>query len=106
MELPLGDIRVIDLTVARAGPTCVRQLAGWSADVPRPEIPADREVMLRLVDSADVLIENMRPPVKHCLGFDYDTVHARNPRPPTRRGGPAGWWPASSCRRSGCHRGR
>ena len=29
MDLPLGDMRVIDLTVARAGPTCVRQLAGW-----------------------------------------------------------------------------
>ena len=27
MDLPLGDIRVIDLTVARAGPTCVRPLA-------------------------------------------------------------------------------
>jgi crotonobetainyl-CoA:carnitine CoA-transferase CaiB-like acyl-CoA transferase len=26
-QLPLGDIRVIDLTIARAGPTCVRQLA-------------------------------------------------------------------------------
>ena len=35
---------------------------------------------MRLVDSSDVLIENMRPPVKHRLGFDYETVHARNPR--------------------------
>jgi formyl-CoA transferase len=39
-----------------------------------------REVLYRLVDRADVLIENMRPAVKHRLGFDYDTVHARNPR--------------------------
>jgi crotonobetainyl-CoA:carnitine CoA-transferase CaiB-like acyl-CoA transferase len=42
--------------------------------------PAGREVLLRLIDTADVLIENMRPPVKQRLGFDYDTVHARNPR--------------------------
>jgi len=114
-QLPLDDIRVIDLTVARAGPTCVRQLADWGADVIRIEAPADptatastggtrhesdfqhlhrnkrslalnlkapgaHDVLMRLVDTADVLIENMRPPVKHRLGFDYDTVRARNPR--------------------------
>jgi crotonobetainyl-CoA:carnitine CoA-transferase CaiB-like acyl-CoA transferase len=113
-HLPLGDIRVIDLTIARAGPTCVRQLADWGADVIRVEPPPDpavpdgaddwrdsdfqhlhrnkrslalnlkapgaHEVLMRLVDTADVLIENMRPPVKTRLGFDYPTVHARNPR--------------------------
>jgi crotonobetainyl-CoA:carnitine CoA-transferase CaiB-like acyl-CoA transferase len=110
--LPLGDVRVIDLTVARAGPTCVRQLADWGADVVRVEpaagaAPADdrrpspdfqnlhrnkrsltldlkseegRALLHRLVDRADVLVENMRPPVKARLGFDYETVHARNPR--------------------------
>jgi len=113
-HLPLGDVRVIDLTIARAGPTCVRQLADWGADVIRVEPPPDpaapaltgsrhgcdfqhlhrnkrslslnlkapaaRDVLMRLVDTADVLIENMRPPVKDRLGFDFDTVHARNPR--------------------------
>jgi crotonobetainyl-CoA:carnitine CoA-transferase CaiB-like acyl-CoA transferase len=114
-NLPLDDIRVIDLTVARAGPTCVRQLADWGADVIRIDIPpegagqastggsrhdcdfqhlhrnkrslslnlkapAANEVLMRLVDSADVLIENMRPPVKSRLGFDFETVHARNAR--------------------------
>jgi formyl-CoA transferase len=111
--LPLDDVRVIDLTVARAGPTCVRQLADWGADVVRVDAPVDpsgflgdhrktsdytnlhrnkrsiaidlkapegREVFLRLADSADVLVENMRPPVKHRLGVGFDTVHARNPR--------------------------
>ena len=39
-----------------------------------------RALLLRLVDGADVLVENMRPPVKHRLGFDFATVHARNPR--------------------------
>ena len=112
VDLPLGDIRVIDLTVARAGPTCVRQLADWGADVIRVEPPGGRdsmggqrhgsdfqhlhrnkrsvtlnlkspparEALMKLVDTADVLIENMRPPVKRRLGFDFDTVHARNPR--------------------------
>jgi crotonobetainyl-CoA:carnitine CoA-transferase CaiB-like acyl-CoA transferase len=114
-RLPLDDIRVIDLTVARAGPTCVRQFADWGADVIRVEnraeaqapastggsrhaadfqhlhrnkrslglnlkAPGAHDVLMRLVDSADVLIENMRPPVKNRLGFDFDTVHARNPR--------------------------
>src|ERR1700749_4798574 len=42
--------------------------------------PAAHEVVMRLVDVSDVLIENMRPPVKYRLGFDFETVHARNPR--------------------------
>ena len=36
---PLSDITVIDLTIARAGPTAVRQLADWGADVVRVESP-------------------------------------------------------------------
>jgi formyl-CoA transferase len=114
MGLPLDDIRVIDLTIARAGPTCVRQLADWGADVIRVEppphgessniddhrhgsdfqnlhrnkravaldlkTPEGLELLMRLVETADVLVENMRPPVKTRLGFHYDAVRARNPR--------------------------
>ncbi|MEX2533903.1 MAG: CoA transferase [Nitriliruptoraceae bacterium] len=40
--MPLTGITVIDLTVARAGPTAVRQLADWGADVIRIE-PLDTD---------------------------------------------------------------
>jgi crotonobetainyl-CoA:carnitine CoA-transferase CaiB-like acyl-CoA transferase len=110
-RLPLADLRVVDLTIARAGPTCVRQLADWGADVVRVEPvhaghgdsgrhgsdfqnlhrnkraigvdlkrPEGLELLLRLADGADVLVENMRPEVKARLGFDYEAVHRRNPR--------------------------
>jgi len=108
-RLPLSDLVVIDLTVARAGPTAVRQLADWGADVIRVESPdtsprsqispdhlnlhrnkrgltldlkadAGREVLHELIGRADVLVENMRPRVKHSLGFDWNTVSELNPR--------------------------
>lgn len=38
-QLPLSGLTVLDLTVARAGPTCVRHLADWGADVVRVVAP-------------------------------------------------------------------
>lgn len=111
---PLSDLFVLDLTRARAGPTAVRQLADWGADVVKIELPpsagADslggdragfdfqnlhrnkrnltlnlksedgRAIFLRLVEKADVVVENFRPDVKHRLKIDYDTLAAINPR--------------------------
>lgn len=112
-QLPLSDIRVIDLTVARAGPTAVRQLADWGADVIRVEAPgsdSDRietsrhgpdfqnlhrnkrcitlnlkkpeglEVFLKLVEGADVVVENFRARVKDRLGINYEALKKVNPR--------------------------
>lgn len=41
--------------------------------------PDGRDVLLRLVESADVLIENFRPGTVERLGLGPDVLHARNP---------------------------
>jgi formyl-CoA transferase len=113
MATALSDVRVLDLSIARAGPTCVRQLADWGADVVRIEPtgtatsvigtarhgsdfqnlhrnkrcitldlkhPDGKALFDRLLGTADVVVENMRPPVKHRLRIDYESVRAINPR--------------------------
>jgi crotonobetainyl-CoA:carnitine CoA-transferase CaiB-like acyl-CoA transferase len=114
-RLPLSRFKVIDLTLARAGPSCVRTLADWGAEVIRVEPPPDateadellgrrdgsdfqnlhrnkraitlnlktdegREILMRLAEEADVIVENMRPGVTKRLGVDYESVRKRNPR--------------------------
>lgn len=37
-------------------------------------------VLKRLVKTADILVENFRPGVKHKLGIDYETLSKENPR--------------------------
>src|SRR3970282_1348889 len=41
---PLARFTLIDLTRVRSGPTCVRQLADWGADVIKIETPVGLEV--------------------------------------------------------------
>jgi len=107
----LERFTVIDLSRVRSGPTAVRQLADWGAEVIKIEAidddemfgsrhssdfqnlhrnkrsitlnlksPDAAEVMRRLIERADVLVENFRPDVKDRLGIGYEAARAINPR--------------------------
>ena len=111
----LSHIRVIDLTRVRSGPTAVRQLADWGADVIKVEAPESMEpdgalgasrhtsdfqnlhrnkrsitlnlkepkaieILMKLVETSDVVVENFRPDVKDRLGINYDKLKKRNPK--------------------------
>jgi formyl-CoA transferase len=112
-SLPLEGITVLDLTRARAGPTCVRHLADWGANIIRVEAPEEPTedytgrrdgfdfqnlhrnkrmirldlkapeglaAFMKLVEKADVIVENMRSAVKHRLKVSYDDVRKVNPK--------------------------
>ena len=42
--------------------------------------PEGAAIFKQLAESADVVVENYRPDVKHRLGIDYETLRALNPR--------------------------
>jgi crotonobetainyl-CoA:carnitine CoA-transferase CaiB-like acyl-CoA transferase len=42
--------------------------------------PEGREILMRLIDGADVVVDNYRPTVMKALGLDYEALSARNPR--------------------------
>jgi crotonobetainyl-CoA:carnitine CoA-transferase CaiB-like acyl-CoA transferase len=45
-----------------------------------PKKPDGHQVLMRLLDSADVLVDNFRPGVIEAMGFGYQALSARNPR--------------------------
>lgn len=107
---PLKGLRVIELAGIGPGPYCAMLLADLGADVIRVDrlsatdlgVPVDRrfdvkgrnrrsvaldlkasaarDVVLRLVAQADVLIEGFRPGVAERLGLGPDACCERNPR--------------------------
>lgn len=111
----LSRFTVLDLTRVRSGPTCVRQLADWGANVIKIEMPPALDegdpmggprhgsdfqnlhrnkraitlnlkspdgvaLLKKLIEKADVVVENFRPDVKTRLGIDYEALSAVNPR--------------------------
>lgn len=104
----LDGVRILDLSWGVAGPLGVLLLAEQGADVIKVEPPGGDpfraysgyavwnrsrrsvtvdlkqpdgvEALLRLAETADVLVETFRPGVTDRLGIGYEAVHARNPR--------------------------
>jgi crotonobetainyl-CoA:carnitine CoA-transferase CaiB-like acyl-CoA transferase len=118
MAQALGDITVLDLSHALAGPFASTMLGDYGAEVIKIEAPrggdmarswgppfygdesayfvnlnrnkrsvaldlkqaAGRELFFRLLDKADVVIENLRVGTVQKLGIDYARCRERNPR--------------------------
>jgi alpha-methylacyl-CoA racemase len=105
---PLNGVRVIEIASLAPAPFGCMILADLGADVlrvdraercgPKAKVPADPlsrgrrsiglnlkdqgavEILLRLVEGADVLVEGFRPGVAERLGFGPEVCAARNPR--------------------------
>ncbi len=100
----LDGVKVIDLCIVLAGPTCGRTLAEFGADVVRIDSPhraavafhvdinrgkrsllldlkkpAGLDVFWRLLEDADVVVQNFRKGVAERLGIGYEAVRARKP---------------------------
>jgi alpha-methylacyl-CoA racemase len=105
---PLSGLKVVELAGLAPGPFATMILADLGADVVRVDratpgedviglqtdplargrrsvgintkTPEGVELVLKLCDTADVLIEGFRPGVAERIGLGPDVVHARNPR--------------------------
>ncbi len=76
---PLEGDNTRRLTGAGAGFFAIfnRNKKSLAVDLKRPE---GREIVLRLLDTADVLTENFRPGALDRMGFAYEDLSRRNPR--------------------------
>ncbi|MET8996931.1 CaiB/BaiF CoA-transferase family protein [Amycolatopsis sp. NPDC004169] len=105
---PLSGLKVVELAGLAPGPFATMILSDLGADVVRidraqpgedvlgigtdplargrrsaginTKTPEGVELVLKLCDTADVLIEGFRPGVAERIGLGPDVVHARNPR--------------------------
>ena len=101
LQYPLQGMKVIDACVALAGPTCGRLLYEFGAEVVKINAPKagvggylnrgkrsllldleahdSQAVFWKLVQDADVVVENLSPGTSDRLGIGYGDVSARRP---------------------------